>query len=61
MVLQVVDSVMVINPGQLSKRKAAGTYSQISLHPRILSEEEKSARTVMHDVFERARVDVVRI
>ena len=52
---------MVINPGQLSKRKAAGTYSQISLHPRILSEEEKSARTVTHNVFERARVDVVRI
>ncbi|OCT45177.1 DNA polymerase alpha subunit B [Cladophialophora carrionii] len=59
--IKVVDSVMVINPGQLSKRKAAGTYSQISLHPRILSEEEKSARTVTHDVFERARVDVVRI
>ncbi|KIW33432.1 uncharacterized protein PV07_00284 [Cladophialophora immunda] len=59
--VKVVDSVMVINPGQLSKRKAAGTCSQISLHPRMLSEEEKSARTVAHNVFERGRVDVIRI
>ncbi|KIY04057.1 uncharacterized protein Z520_00749 [Fonsecaea multimorphosa CBS 102226] len=59
--IKVVDSVMVINPGQLSKRKAAGTYSQISLHPRMLSEEEKSARTVAHNVFERGRVDIIRI
>ncbi|EXJ78501.1 DNA polymerase alpha subunit B [Capronia coronata CBS 617.96] len=59
--VKVVDSVMVINPGQLSKRKAAGTYSQISLHPRILAEDEKSQRSVPHKVFERARVEVVRI
>lgn len=52
---------MVINPGQLSKRKAAGTYARISLQPRILSDEEKEARTIAHNVFERARVDVVRI
>ena len=52
---------MVINPGQLSKRKAAGTYSQISLQPRIVAEDETSARTLPHNVFERARVDVVRI
>ncbi len=52
---------MVLNPGQLSKRKAAGTYAQISLQPRVMSEEEKAARTLPHNVFERARVDVVRI
>lgn len=52
---------MVINPGQLSKRKAAGTYSQLSLHPRILADEEKSERSVLHKVFERARVEVMRI
>ncbi|KIX08500.1 uncharacterized protein Z518_03156 [Rhinocladiella mackenziei CBS 650.93] len=59
--VKVVDSVMVINPGQLSKRKAAGTFSQISLQPRILTEEEKGARNVPNKVFERARVDIVRI
>jgi DNA polymerase alpha subunit B len=52
---------MVINPGQLSKRKAAGTYSQISLHPRDVAEEEKASKSITHNVFNRARVDVVRI
>ncbi|KAK6384409.1 DNA-directed DNA polymerase alpha subunit pol12 [Exophiala oligosperma] len=59
--VKVVDSVMVINPGQLSKRKAAGTFAQISLQPRILGDEEKEEKTVPHDVFKRARVDIVRI
>ncbi|KAK5449861.1 DNA-directed DNA polymerase alpha subunit pol12 [Exophiala xenobiotica] len=59
--VKVVDSVMVLNPGQLSKRKAAGTYAQISLQPRVMSEKEKAERTLPHNVFERARVDVVRI
>ncbi|KAJ4512073.1 DNA-directed DNA polymerase alpha subunit pol12 [Exophiala dermatitidis] len=59
--IKVVDGVMIINPGQLSKRKAAGTYSQMTVTPRILSEEEKAERTVLHKVFERARVEVVRI
>lgn len=59
--VKVVESVMVVNPGPLSKRKAAGTYSQMSLQPRIVSEEERSEKTLSHRVFERARVDVIRI
>jgi len=52
---------MVINPGTLSKRKAPGTFSQMSLHPRRLSDEERTKANVPHDVFERARINVVRI
>jgi len=52
---------MVINPGSLSKRKAAGTYSQMTMLPRVISEEEQSQPSISHDVFDRARVDVVRI
>ena len=52
---------MVINPGPLSKRKAAGTFAQLSLHPRVLTEEEQSQANVPHEVYERARVDVMRI
>lgn len=52
---------MVINPGTLSKRRAAGTYSQMSLQPRILQDEERSQKSVPHKIFERARVDVIRI
>jgi len=57
----VVEGVTVINPGMLSKRKGAGTYSQMSLQPRVLSDEEKVQKSVLHKVYERARVDVVRI
>lgn len=59
--IQVVDSVMVINPGSLSKRKAAGTYAKMSLGPRKLSEEESESRTVKHNIYERARVEVLKI
>jgi DNA polymerase alpha subunit B len=52
---------MVINPGTLSKRKATGTYTQMSLQPRILRDEERTLKSVPHKIFERARVDVIRI
>ena len=60
-VTQVVESVMVINPGSLSKRKAAGTYAQMALHPRAVTEDDHETKNIPHNVFERARVDVVRI
>ena len=61
-VYQVVESVVVVNPGPLSKRKGAGTYSQMTIYPRKLSEEEATrGDLVAHDVFHRARVDIVRI
>lgn len=59
--VKVVESVMVVNPGFLSKRKAAGTYAQMSLQPRVVGEEERAEKSVAHKIFERARVDVVRI
>ncbi|OQO14511.1 hypothetical protein B0A48_01389 [Cryoendolithus antarcticus] len=60
---KVVDSVLVINPGTLSKRRGAGTYASLSLHPRsAASDEEREANHVLgHEVHSRARVDVVRI
>ncbi|KAK5085548.1 DNA-directed DNA polymerase alpha subunit pol12 [Lithohypha guttulata] len=59
--VKVVDSVVVINPGTLSKRKAPGTFAQMTLTPRKISEEELSQSMIAHDVAERARVDVIRI
>lgn len=57
---QVVKSVLVINPGFLSKRKAAGTYAKMNLYP--LSEEDIAQEgMVRHKVFERARVEMTRI
>ena len=56
-----MEGVTVINPGVLSKRRGAGTYSQMSLQPRAMTDEERVEKSVVHKVYERARVDVVRI
>ncbi|KAL8995521.1 MAG: hypothetical protein Q9188_006789 [Gyalolechia gomerana] len=59
---KVIENVLVINPGPLSKRKAAGTYAQLTVYPRKLTDEERNRGALVgHKLFERARVDVVRI
>ena len=52
---------MVVNPGHLSKRKAPGTFAQLTLHPRVLVDEEQELNNIPHNIFERGRLDVVRI
>jgi DNA polymerase alpha subunit B len=53
---------LIINPGYLSKRKAAGTYAKLTIYPATLTDEEKSEnKMVGHRLFERARVDIIRI
>ena len=52
----------MVNPGPLSKRKGAGTFAQMTIYPRKLTEQERrEGKPVAHKLFERARVDVVRI
>ncbi|CAK3862559.1 DNA polymerase alpha subunit B [Lecanosticta acicola] len=59
---KVVDSVVCINPGTLSKKRGPGTYAAVSIQPRTLSDEEReSGDFVGHHLFERARVDITRI
>ncbi|KAL4802094.1 DNA polymerase alpha subunit B N-terminal-domain-containing protein [Aspergillus unguis] len=59
--VKVVDSILTINPGTLSKRRAAGTYAQMAIHPRTVSDEEREQKNISHKLYERARVDIVRI
>lgn len=59
--VKVVDSVLVINPGTLSKRRAAGTYAQMAIHPRVIADDEREQKQLSHKLYERARVDVIRI
>ncbi|KAJ5690084.1 hypothetical protein N7462_004476 [Penicillium macrosclerotiorum] len=59
--VKVVDSVLVINPGTLSKRRAAGSYAQVAIHPRAVSDEERETKQLDHKLYERARVDINRI
>lgn len=58
---KVVESVLVINPGPLSKRRAAGTYAQLAVHPRSINEEEREQKQLSHKLYERTRVDINRI
>ncbi|GAM90586.1 hypothetical protein ANO11243_086310 [Dothideomycetidae sp. 11243] len=58
---KVVESVVAVNPGSLSKRKAAGTFIDIKILPRTVNENEKDREVLGHELFNRARVDVVRI
>ncbi|KAL1956039.1 hypothetical protein VTO42DRAFT_7854 [Malbranchea cinnamomea] len=59
--VKVVESVLVINPGTLSKRRGPGTFAQIALHWRKLTDEEQNENQVSHKVYERAKVDIIRI
>jgi DNA polymerase alpha subunit B len=57
-----VESVLVINPGYLSKRRGAGTYARITLLPPAISDAEASGGGLLgHRVFERARVEITKI
>lgn len=52
----------MINPGTLSKRRAAGTYARLVVRPAEVSEEERqSDAAVAHKLWDRARVDIVKI
>ena len=57
---QVVESVVAINPGTLSKRRGAGTYARMTLYPPKAGEEATDGM-VVHKVYDRARVEIVRI
>ena len=57
-----MESVLIINPGYLSKRRGAGTYAKMSLYPPKPTEDELSKGGVVgHKVFDRARVEITRI
>ncbi|KAI4868265.1 DNA polymerase alpha, subunit B [Hypoxylon rubiginosum] len=59
---RVVESVLVINPGYLSKRRGAGTYARMTLFPLKLEDEEVGSEgRIGHQVFKRARVEITRI
>ncbi|KAM0328523.1 hypothetical protein ACHAQA_004930 [Verticillium albo-atrum] len=56
---KVVESVLVINPGVLSKRRGAGTYARMTLYPPTVDLSGESM--ISHRVFDRARVEITKI
>ncbi|KAL9090332.1 MAG: hypothetical protein Q9165_005366 [Trypethelium subeluteriae] len=59
---KVVQGITIINPGTLSKRRAPGTYARMTLHPRkVLDEERERGELLGNHVYERCRVDIVKL
>ncbi|KAK0635827.1 DNA polymerase alpha subunit B N-terminal-domain-containing protein [Bombardia bombarda] len=56
---KVIESVLVINPGYLSKRRGAGTYARMTLYPPPSVSQVDGM--LAHEIFNRARVEVTRI
>jgi DNA polymerase alpha subunit B len=56
----VIESVLLINPGHLSKRRGAGTYARMTLYAPT-TDGETHGGLLGHKVFDRARVEVTRI
>ncbi len=51
----------MINPGYVSKRKAAGTFARLTVQPASLTDGDRGSSVLAHKVYERARVDIIRI
>ncbi|KAF2087912.1 DNA polymerase alpha/primase associated subunit [Saccharata proteae CBS 121410] len=59
---KVVNSVLVLNPGTLSKKRGPGTYARMTVLPASVSDEEREKGDVLpHKIYERARVDIVHV
>ncbi|KAF9431268.1 DNA-directed DNA polymerase alpha subunit pol12 [Podila epigama] len=66
-----VDKVVVLNPHHLSKGLAGGMFAKMTIHPLsaseledaslMMDEEEEDSMTMHHRVYERCRVDLVRV
>ncbi|KAH7049392.1 DNA polymerase alpha subunit B N-terminal-domain-containing protein [Macrophomina phaseolina] len=59
---KVINSVLMINPGTLSKKRGPGTFARMTVLPATITDEEREQNDVVaHKLFERARVDIVHI
>lgn len=56
-----VDNVVVVSPGLLSKGKSGGTFATMTIKPPSISESDNDQDPVLHKVWERARVDFNKI
>ncbi|KAG0278605.1 DNA-directed DNA polymerase alpha subunit pol12 [Linnemannia exigua] len=68
---KIVDNVVVVNPNQLSKMQAGGTFAKLTIHPlpenalsdavMMMDEDDEQTMSTYHRVYERCRVDIVRV
>ncbi|KAF9111920.1 DNA-directed DNA polymerase alpha subunit pol12, partial [Mortierella sp. AM989] len=65
---KIYDNVVIVNPSQLTKGHAGGTFARMTIHPitqnaldeavMTMDEDEQS---IYHQVYNRCRVDIVRL
>lgn len=63
---QIVDSTIMINPSYLTRGSSAGTFASLVIHPLSRDELERRVREeedeeIEHRMWERCRVDIVKI
>ncbi|KAF8937862.1 DNA-directed DNA polymerase alpha subunit pol12 [Haplosporangium gracile] len=68
---KIVDNVIVVNPNQLSKMQSGGTFAKLTIHPMsesalsdsvmMMDENDEQTMSTYHRVYERCRVDLVRV
>ncbi|GJJ78996.1 DNA polymerase alpha subunit B [Entomortierella parvispora] len=66
-----VDNVIMINPNQLCKGQTGGTFAVLTIHPipreeledaaMMMDEEDEQSMSTYHRVYDRCRVDLVRV
>ena len=63
--VQVVDSTIMVNPSFLTRGESAGTFARFTVHPMDKGELQQRSgdgdEMVEHRVFERCRVDIVKV
>ncbi|KAI7870011.1 DNA polymerase alpha/epsilon subunit B-domain-containing protein, partial [Spinellus fusiger] len=57
--VKLVDDVVCINPGHLSKKGASGTYAKLTIHP--WPKKQEGGLKMDAKVWERTRVDLIRL
>ncbi|BFZ57755.1 DNA-directed DNA polymerase alpha subunit pol12 [Savitreella phatthalungensis] len=59
---RVISGTVVINPGTLAKRRGAGTFAKVVIRPRESTTDTPQDGTLIpHELWNRTRVDIIRI
>lgn len=63
--------MIIVNPNQLSKMQSGGTFAKLTIHPisegvlsdavMMMDEDDEHTMSTYHRVYERCRVDLVRV
>lgn len=71
---KVVDSAVMVNPATMTRKNQPGTFAKMTIYPtpkheleaaatnmKVDEDEDEDEKTLEHQIYERIRVDVVKI